>query len=510
MFDFKGPPFVGGPDLIKNGIVIEPITAEFSTIKQVGEKTCNVKPEEKKQAGGEFGVFIASHGVPNHEDWYVQFRAADQFHDDLGITYSHASFFEQDGKPFVQVIHVFPKDKEEGMRKAMDFKGPPFVGGPDLIKNGIIIEPIISQFSDLHAVVAPGETISKDLNASTSSWKKKNKEHLHQDGEVCFIASHGVPDFDGWYAQYLEADKSGFHTDLGINKSMISKYQGADGKQMIQVFHFLPKDRLADAQKVFDFAGPPFVGGPDLIKNGIVIEPIVSRFTTIKKVDYSMIVASHGVPDHDQWYKAFREHDKFHDDLGITESVASLYEQDGKKMIQVIHVFPKGKTEGMAKAMDFTGPPFVGGPDLIKNGIIIEPINKQFSDIHSIAQPGEHEKLLDQRKVVLQQHGEVAFVAGHGVPSYEGWYKNYLEADMKTPIHTDLGITRSIVSKYNDKDGKQMIQVVHFLPKDKEEDAKKVFNFTGPPFVGGPDLIKNGIVIEPITAEFSTVQKVDA
>merc|ERR1711964_673233 len=95
----------------------------------------------------ESGICIAilSHEVPHHEEWYNHFRATDKFHDDLGITYSQVSFFEQDERPFVRVIHVFPKEKTEDMRKAMTFTGPPFVGGSDLIKKKLVMQPISSQ-----------------------------------------------------------------------------------------------------------------------------------------------------------------------------------------------------------------------------------------------------------------------------------------------------------------------------------------------------------------------------
>lgn len=98
-----------------------------------------------------------------------------------------------------------------------------------------------------------------------------------------FRAQHGVPDFDAWYEAFQTAEKNGLHADLGVVQSVVSKLEtpDANGNPIAQIIHILPADRVEEAKKRWDMDGPPFVGGPDLIKNGAIIPPIT--------VDYSLI-----------------------------------------------------------------------------------------------------------------------------------------------------------------------------------------------------------------------------
>lgn len=100
---------------------------------------------------------------------------------------------------------------------------------------------------------------------------------------VMFRAQHGVPDFDAWYQAFLDAEQSGLHAGLGVTQSFVSKLEepDANGNPVVQVIHILPAEYMDDARKKWDMNAPPFVGGPDLIKNGAIIAPIT--------VDYSVI-----------------------------------------------------------------------------------------------------------------------------------------------------------------------------------------------------------------------------
>jgi len=335
---------------------------------------CNTKATRS----GDQMCLITSVGVPDQEQWYTWFREHDQFHKmHCGVTYSHVSFYERDGQKRVQVIYVFPKECEETVRRKKDYTGGPF---PELKKQGIILEPLESCYWNIVSVAAPGEHLKKE---------SEKRVVLPLDGEVCFTASHQVPDFENWYKNYLEQDHAGFHSKLGITKSMVSKSHGCNGKTMIHVVHFLPKDMLNEAQAAFNFTGPPFVGGPDLIANGIVMEPISSQFSCLKKVDFCCLEISHCVPDHDTWFKTLTADRKFREELGITQTIPTYSSQkkNGKPWVKVMYIFPKGREAAVRKATkNLTVPPFEEdkhkNTEWNKDGAILEPIERYFSACH--------------------------------------------------------------------------------------------------------------------------------
>ena len=49
--------------------------------------------------------------------------------------------------------------------------------------------------------------------------------------------------------------------------------------------------------------------------------------------------------------------------------------------------------------------------------------------------------------------------------------------------------------------------MTHYFPAENLDKLKEVFKFDGAPFVGGPDLIKNGIVIPPIKIEYIVMEE---
>jgi len=225
--------------------------------------------------------------------------------------------------------------------------------------------------------------------------------------DMVMVASHAIPDFDLWKAEFIKAneDKNSPVAEMGIYRATVSKLlePNADGKTQIQVMLFFPRDKLEVVKKFHDFTGPPFVGGPDLIKNGIIIEPITVHYAEIPgEIIYpgvldagealTVAVGHHGIPDYDQWHKEFTSAGirEFHTGLGCVKGYAGKAEEktkDGKDKCFAIHFFRTSRLEDMKKIMDFKAPPF---PEYIAKGIIIPPIEVSLSNvIYEVYKPSE-------------------------------------------------------------------------------------------------------------------------
>jgi len=218
-----------------------------------------------------------------------------------------------------------------------------------------------------------------------------------EDVTMCCVGQHATPDLAAWYEEFKKIDATGFHKDLGITKSWVSKLiePNADGKPQIQVVHFFPKSKLEGIKKVMDFNAPPFVGGPDLIKNGIVLLPVKMYFVNLtSEITYQGVVDSneplsvmaggHGIPEHDGWYKEFCIQEPLMVKLGCISSAVGMNTEkndSGKDQCFVAHLFRSSHVEEMKKTMKFDGPPFVGGEDYIKKGIIVPPIEFNISTL---------------------------------------------------------------------------------------------------------------------------------
>lgn len=164
-------------------------------------------------------------------------------------------------------------------------------------------------------------------------------------------------------------------------------------------------------------------------------------------------------------------------------------QRDGKDTIIVLHIFPSSNEDTMKDMSKFDGPPFVGGPDLIKIGVVIPPFDPLF-----------------QFKVgAAMNHAEVQeplmfFLGVHAISDYEEWYTKAFEPAITTLV--SLGVVRSIVGQGPDSaEGKPQVVVIFLFNKSFEGKVRDFFSLKGPPFVGGPDLIKNGLVIPPWTHE---------
>lgn len=229
-----------------------------------------------------------------------------------------------------------------------------------------------------------------------------------KDVDMMCFGSHAVPDFDAWYVEFKKAIADPkMATDLGIAKSFACKCNepNKDGKTVIQVVHFFSSDKLEAIKKFHDFTGPPFVGGPDLIKNGIVIPPISCTFGTLKSEvssgtildanePMSMSICMHGVPNFQDAMKSFRGAADFITSLGVTTSWVGT--ELGTDRWIVIELFRTSMLEKFQESMKFDAPPFVGGPDLIKNGIIIKPIDVVLSQV-----VGEAFQSMETKQVIL-------------------------------------------------------------------------------------------------------------
>jgi len=134
-FKMEGPPFVGGEDLIAKGIVILPCTKVYSTVKLGSE------PEM---------MVVVSHGVSDFDGWFEFYNYGMEKHiEHLGVTKAIVCEGEMraDWTPTIQVIQFFPVSKLEAVKQFLTFKGPPFVGGVDLIEKGVVIPPFTVRYS---------------------------------------------------------------------------------------------------------------------------------------------------------------------------------------------------------------------------------------------------------------------------------------------------------------------------------------------------------------------------
>merc|ERR1719379_2331332 len=90
--------------------------------------------------------------------------------------------------------------------------------------------------------------------------------------------THGVPSFDEWLKQFKSQEAAEIHQKLGIKKSVVSRTRNSDGVECCHVIHSFPSSRVDMLKKFFDFDG-----GPDLIKNGMVIQPIDVQFAVVEE-----------------------------------------------------------------------------------------------------------------------------------------------------------------------------------------------------------------------------------
>jgi len=217
------------------------------------------------------------------------------------------------------------------------------------------------------------------------------------DSMCCCYGSHGVPEFKAWYAKYKEIDASGFHKQLGIVKSWVSSHLEPDkeGNTVVQVIHFFPKDKMEGIKQAFDMNNDQW---KELIANKVIILPVKMVFAELTaEVTYatimdageslSVMAGGHGIPEYASWYKEFRIQEEFMKSLGAIQTVVGKQTEknaSGKDQCFVAHLFRTSSIPTMKKTMRWDQPPFVGGEDYIKKGIIVPPIEFDISTLAGI------------------------------------------------------------------------------------------------------------------------------
>lgn len=109
-------------------------------------------------------------------------------------------------------------------------------------------------------------------------------------GDFLVYCSHGVAEYSAWETAFKEADETGFHKDLGVKKSWVGRSVNPSSyfKQSCEVIHTFPRDSVAKVAAALDFTKPPFVGGPDLIRKGVVQLParkVIARIAQVNDYD---------------------------------------------------------------------------------------------------------------------------------------------------------------------------------------------------------------------------------
>jgi len=209
-----------------------------------------------------------------------------------------------------------------------------------------------------------------------------------------------------------------------------------------------------------------------------------------------VLVIQHAVPEFDAWYEQYKcikadAAKKMENELGIAKTIINrLHEPnaDGRPVVQALHFFTADKLEAVRKQFTFTGPPFVGGLDLIKKGFVIEPIKSYYATVASTV---TYNQLVDAQEPLSMCVGSC------GIPDWEDWYKMFMKMQ---EFSQSLGHISSVVGRRVDKheNGKDQCFVAHTFPTARVEDMKKTMQYDGPPFVGGEDLFKNGMLFPPM------------
>jgi len=132
----EGPPFVGGEDLIAKGIVILPSKKVYSTIKLGSEAEM---------------MAITTHGIADSDAWLDMYTRAHRCTEHLGVTKTIVceGQISADWTLTIQIVRFFPESKLEAMKEFLSFKGPPFVGGADLIEKGVVKPPFEVRYSTI-------------------------------------------------------------------------------------------------------------------------------------------------------------------------------------------------------------------------------------------------------------------------------------------------------------------------------------------------------------------------
>jgi len=102
------------------------------------------------------------------------------------------------------------------------------------------------------------------------------------DTEMMVFTTHKTKSWEAFSAAFAKVGEMGIFKTFKVKRCVISHGDVDDnGNIDIHVASYFPEEMLAAVQKLLKYDSPPFVGGPDFIKNGIVIPPITTTFGTV-------------------------------------------------------------------------------------------------------------------------------------------------------------------------------------------------------------------------------------
>jgi len=208
----------------------------------------------------------------------------------------------------------------------------------------------------------------------------------------------------------------------------------------------------------------------------------------------NVIIGGHGVPDFKGWAGVFQQKvPQLAVPMGVSESWAGEGDKDekGNPTCVVVHMYDASKQAVVEQFHDFTGPPFVGGDDLIEKGIVIPPF---FTQYIINAQVIQHQEVPEGEALEFG-------VFSHRVPDYDAWAT--LFTTQPPEFHLGLGITTSIVG--DSPSGNKPV-VIHFYLKSHADKIKAAFSdeaMENEPFAS---IIKSGAIILPFERRFSSLE----
>jgi hypothetical protein len=157
-------------------------------------------------------------------------------------------------------------------------------------------------------------------------------------------------------------------------------------------------------------------------------------------------------------------------------------QRDGQDVILELNLLPASNADAVAKVYQFDGPPYVGGRDLIKNGVMMPPFNAFQFKVRATRNHGSAE---DDGPLM-------AVVLSHAVNNFEECYTKTFKVENTDERMNPMGIVKSIFGQGPDTaDGKPTAVIVYYFKKDSEDKVRAFCTMKGPPFVGGTLKIQN-------------------
>mmetsp|Transcript_88262 Transcript_88262/g.156269 ORF Transcript_88262/g.156269 Transcript_88262/m.156269 type:complete len:268 (+) Transcript_88262:93-896(+) len=228
--------------------VVQPVSAALS------QSPWGISSRTIAVSSGQMRMISVSHAIPNFASWLAEYKIQAETgpHKEMFLeTFAGEGPLRTDDKPTTHVIGIFSASMEADVKGLLNFDGPPFVGGADLIEKGIVIPP---------------------FDVVSSRIVNHNSHAVTDEPEMMVSVTHRVANFNEWLVEYknaVEAEKN-----LGVLRSFAGEGEPhADGSPTVHVVWIFPASMRAGIEDFLKAEGPPFVGGPDLIAKGVVIPP---------------------------------------------------------------------------------------------------------------------------------------------------------------------------------------------------------------------------------------------